>query len=255
MGLPGMALPELAGRTAVITGASRGLGAGLARHFAAKGMRLALCARGELPLADGADVVAERFDITDESALERFTATAAARLGPLDLWINNAALLAPIAPVRDVSAAAFREHVDVTLTGAFLGTRAYVRHVRARKGGGVLINVSSGAAVKPYEGWGAYCAAKAGLLHLTNCVAQEERDSGLLAYSVAPGVVDTGMQALIRASTPDQFPQIERFKDLKRDDAFNSPEFVAEHLLAVAFAPDYPNGDPANPLIRVPDEK
>ena len=104
-------------------------------------------------------MVAERFDITDESALERFTATAAARLGPLDLWINNAGLLAPIAPVRDVSAAAFREHVDVTLTGAFLGTRAYVRHVRAREGGGVLINVSSGAAVKPYEGWGAYCAA------------------------------------------------------------------------------------------------
>ena len=140
---------------------------------------------------------------------------------------------------------------DVTLTGAFLGTRAYVRHVRAREGGGVLINISSGAAVKAYEGWGAYCAAKAGLLHLTNCVAQEERDSGLRAYSVAPGIVDTGMQALIRAFTPEQFPQLERFKALKRDDAFNSPGFVAEHLLGVAFDPDYPTAEPAESVESV----
>jgi NAD(P)-dependent dehydrogenase (short-subunit alcohol dehydrogenase family) len=247
-----VALPDLTGRTAVITGASRGLGAGLARHFAGKGMRLALCARGELPLPGGADVVAERFDIRDETALDTFVANAAARLGAIDLWINNAGLLAPIAPVRDVSAAAFREHLDVTLTGAFLGTRAYIRHVRAHQRGGVLINVSSGAATKAYEGWGAYCAAKAGLLHLTNCVAAEERDSGLRAYSVAPGVVDTAMQQLIRAATPEQFPQVERFKDLKRNDGFNSPEFVAEHLLSVAFDPDYATADP---LIRVPNEK
>jgi NAD(P)-dependent dehydrogenase (short-subunit alcohol dehydrogenase family) len=245
-------LPDLRSRTAVITGASRGIGAALARDFAARGMRLAICARGELPLADGPDVVAERFDITDELAVDAFAKQAAARLGALDLWINNAGLLAPIAPVRDVRAEEFRAHLDVTLTGAFLGTRAYVRHVRARPGGGVLINVSSGAAVKPYEGWGAYCAAKAGLLHLTSCVAAEEAGSGLRALSVAPGVVDTGMQELIRRSTPEQFPQLERFKDLARNDAFNSPEFVAEHLLAVAFDPDYPTDDR---LIRVPDEK
>ncbi len=148
-------LPDLAGRTAVVTGASRGLGAGIARYFAARGMRLGICARGELPLPDGAEVLAERFDVTDESALDGFAANAAARFGAIDLWINNAGLLAPIAPLRDVSAAAFREHLDVTLTGAFLGTRAYVRLVRTRPGGGVLINVSSGAAAKAYEGWGA----------------------------------------------------------------------------------------------------
>jgi len=247
----GVALSELVGRTVVITGASRGLGAGLAHHFAAKGMRLGLCARGDLPLSEGADVVAERFDIADGIALDDFASKVAMRLGAIDLWINNAGLLAPIAPVRDVSAAAFRRHLDVTLTGAFLGTRAYVRHVRARPGGGVLINISSGAATKAYEGWGAYCAAKAGLLHLTRCVAAEERDSGLRAYSVAPGVMDTGMQELIRSSTLEQFPQLERFKDLKRNDAFNSPAFVAEHLLSVAFDCDYPTADP---LIRIPNE-
>lgn len=247
-----MTLPDLTGRTAVVTGASRGLGAGAARYFAGRGMRLAICARSELPLQDGPDVVAERFDIRDEAALGAFAAKAEARFGAIDLWINNAGLLAPIAPIRDVSADAFREHLAVTLTGAFLGTRAYVRHVRAREGGGVLINVSSGAAVKPYEGWGAYCAAKAGLLQLTRCVAAEERDAGLRAYSVAPGIIDTGMQELIRASTPEQFPQVERFKELERKGAFNSPEFVAEHLLAVAFDPHYPTSDP---LIRVPDQK
>ena len=59
------------------------------------------------------------------------------------------------------------------------------------------------------------------------------------------------MQELIRASTREQFPELERFKDLKRNDAFNSPEFVAEHLLCVAFDPDYPTDEA---LIRVPDE-
>ncbi len=72
------------------------------------------------------------------------------------------------------------------------------------------------------------------------------------AYSVAPGIVDTAMQELIRSSTPERFPQIERFREFKRKDAFNSPEFVAEHLLRVAFDPDYAT---SGPLIRVPDEK
>jgi len=245
-------LPDLHGRTAVITGASRGLGAALARDFAERGLRLGVCARTRPDLSDGDDVVAETVDVTDEAALDGFAARVVGRLGPIDLWINNAGVLEPIQPLRDVSAKDFRRHIDVNLTGAFLGSRAYVRHRRAHGGGGVLINVSSGAAWKAYSGWGAYCAGKSGVERLTECLQVEEADTGLRAYSVAPGVIDTDMQARIRASRVEDFPEVERFVELARSDGFNTGAWVASHFLAIAFDPD---ARPEEVAVRVPDEK
>jgi benzil reductase ((S)-benzoin forming) len=247
-----MSLPDLRGRTAVVTGASRGLGAALARDFAARGLRLCLYSRGAPALAEGEGVAAERLDVTDEAALEAFAARVEERFGTIDLWINNAGVLEPIAPLRDVALNAFRRHIDVNLTGVFLGTRAYVRHLRARGASGVLINVSSGAAWHGYAGWGAYCAGKAGVDRLTECVQLEEAESGLRAHAVAPGVIDTDMQALIRRQPAERFPAVERFLELKREDGFNTPGFVARHLLAIAFDPA---ARPPEVVVRLPDEK
>lgn len=80
---------------------------------------------------------------------------------------------------------------------------------------------------------GAYCASKAAVEQLTAVVGAEE--PGIRAYAVAPGVVDTDMQAEIRATPAERFPQVERFHQLKRDDAFNSPAWVARQLLDLAF--------------------
>ena len=77
-----------------------------------------------------------------------------------------------------------------------------------------------------------YCASKAAVDHATRVVAVEEADAGLRAFAVAPGVVDTDMQAAIRAAPADRFPPVERFLQMKRDDAFNSPAWVADHVLA-----------------------
>ena len=195
-----MAEPMLEGKVAVVTGASRGIGADMARRFAERGLALGLCARHAPELDLGDRVLAQAVDVTDEPSVEAFAAEAEARFGAIDLWVNNAGVLAPIAPLRDVDAASFRAHVDVNLTGVFIGTRAYVRHVRSRAGGGVLVNISSGAAENPYEGWGPYCAGKAGLEMLTRVTALEERGSGLRAHAVAPGVVDTDMQTMIRGA-------------------------------------------------------
>lgn len=224
-------------KTVVITGASRGLGAGMAQTLAAAGHRLGLCSRSAPALAEGDDVVARSVDVRDPAAVEAFAQTVAERLGPIDLWINNAGVLEPIAPVRELTGEALQQHLDVNLLGVLHGTRAYVHHVRARPGDGVLINVSSGAALKGYAGWGAYCAGKAALDRLTECVQLEEADQGLRAYAVAPGVIDTDMQALIRSQPEERFPMLEKFLQLKRDDAFNSPAYVARELLAIAFDP------------------
>ena len=234
---------DLRDRTAVITGASRGLGAGLAREFERQGLRLGLCARGQPALPAGERVVSERVDVTEAAAVDRFARNVEARFGKIDLWINNAGVLEPILPLRDIDAADFRAHIETNLLGVFHGTRAFVQHVRAKGGGGVLINISSGAAQHPYAGWSAYCAAKAAVDLLTRCVQIEEAAHQLRAYAVSPGLVDTDMQELIRGCTEDVFPTVERFRAAKRDATFNSPEFVAGHLLRLAFDPGAAGSD------------
>jgi NAD(P)-dependent dehydrogenase (short-subunit alcohol dehydrogenase family) len=201
-------------------------------------MRLVLCSRSEPVLPDAEGVLARRVDVCDDGAVEDLVAEAEARFGAIDLWVNNAGVLEPIKLVRDVPIDAWRRHLEVNLTGAFVGTRCYVNHLRRTERAGVLINLSSGAAWKAYAGWGAYCAGKAAVERLTEVVALEEAEIGLRAYSVAPGVVDTDMQALIRSTPAEDFPSVERFQALKRDEAFNSPRYVADEFLSIAFDPD-----------------
>lgn len=243
---------DVSGRTAVLTGASQGLGAGLAEDFARRGMRLGLCARRAPALEESAEVVSQRVDVRDEAAVTAFAKRVEDRFGTIDLWINNAGVLAPMGPMRNLEVAAFRDHVDTNLTGVFLGSQAYVRHLRSKGCGGVLINISSGAAWNAYAGWTPYCASKAAVERLTQCLALEEAGSGLRAYSVAPGVIDTAMQEAIRASSPETFPEVERFLEMKADDTFNSVGFVAGQLVELAFDPARA-GDPV--AQRLPDEK
>jgi NAD(P)-dependent dehydrogenase (short-subunit alcohol dehydrogenase family) len=251
------------GRVAVVTGASRGLGAGLALHFAAAGMHLALCARHQPALAartrpsahDGHVVRAETpvlaaVDVTDRAELERFADAVVARFGRIDLWVNNAGLLGDIRPLADADPATSARTVDVNVNGTLHGSAVFAAHVRGRSGPGVLINISSGAATKPYEGWGAYCASKAAVDQLTRVVALEEARHGLRAYALSPGLVDTDMQAAIRASDERDFPEVERFRRFAAADQFNSPAWVAEHILAIAFG----GGDPGQVTVRVGEQ-
>jgi NAD(P)-dependent dehydrogenase (short-subunit alcohol dehydrogenase family) len=216
---------------AVVTGASRGLGAGLAQAFADRGLRLGLCAR-HLPLVpDGADAVSSAVDVTDPEALDRFGDEVVTRFGRIDLWVNNAGVLDPMGPLADADPEALRRHVEINVTGVLFGSRTFARHVRGRPGRGVLVNMSSGAATTVYEGWAAYCASKAAVEMMTGVVAAEEQSHGLRAYALAPGLVDTEMQASIRATPATRFPQVARFLQVDEDQAFNSPGWVASFIL------------------------
>lgn len=248
-----MTLPDLRGKVAVVTGASRGIGAGLAKEFRARGMRLALCARGKPALPDdGGEVLARRFDVADAAAMESFAEAAGARHGRVDLWINNAGVLEPIVPVRDLEAEALRRHFETNVMGVLHGSRVFLRRFVVPQGGGVLINVSSSAAWKGYAGWAAYCMGKAAVDRLTETLALEEAARGLRAYAVAPGIVDTAMQELIRAQRPEVFPEVERFRGFQRDGAFNSVPFVAARMLELAFDPA---ARPAEAVVRLPAQR
>ena len=228
---------ELAGKTVVITGASRGLGAGLARDFAGRGMKLGLCARSAPVLPDGPEVVAAELDVRDEEAVERFAAGVAARLGPIDLWINNAGVLEPIRPLVDAPADEWARHIEINVLGVARGSAAFCRHRRGVGPGGTLVNISSGAGRKGYFGWSAYCAGKAAVDRMSECLALEEATAGTRVLSVAPGIIDTRMQEQIRASTAADFPEVERFVRMKEEGRFSSTEWVAARLVELVFDP------------------
>jgi benzil reductase ((S)-benzoin forming) len=243
--------PDVSGRVAVITGASRGLGAGLAARWAEAGLRLGLAARTEPVAPEGADALAASVDVTDVEAVERLAAAVVERFGRIDLWVNNAGLLEPIAPLREADPAGLRANVEVNVLGVLYGSAVFARHVRSRDGGGVLVNITSGAATSPYAGWSAYCGSKAAVDQITRVVAAEELETGLRAYAVAPGIVDTGMQEAIRATPEERFPAVERFRGFARDGAFNSPAWVADHILGLLA---YPPSDLDLVVLRVPDQ-
>jgi NAD(P)-dependent dehydrogenase (short-subunit alcohol dehydrogenase family) len=236
-----MTMESVAGKVVFVSGASRGIGAGLAERYAGLGMKLVLCSRSTPILPESGDVVSRALDVRDEAGIESLVEEAEKRFGAIDLWVNCAGVLEPVKPIREVSTEAFREHLEINLMGVFIGVRAYIAHRRrvaeASGRGGILINVSSGAAWSAYQGWGAYCAGKAAVERLTEVVAEEERDTGLRVYSIAPGVVDTPMQDLVRASSATDFPDVERFREMKREGGLNSVGFVADEFLAIAFDP------------------
>jgi NAD(P)-dependent dehydrogenase (short-subunit alcohol dehydrogenase family) len=218
-------------RVAVITGASRGLGAGLAEAFAARGMALGLCARTLPPVPDGATAVSRSLDVAEPGALASFATEVVDGLGPITLWINNAGVLAPIGPLAEADPDALGHLVAVNVTGVLWGSRVFARHVRSRPGEGVLVNITSGAATTPYEGWAAYSASKAAVDQATEVVALEEADHGLRAYAVAPGLVDTDMQALIRSTDRRDLPSVDRFRTAHTEGAMNTPSAVAEFIM------------------------
>ena len=190
------------GKVVAITGASRGIGAAAARVFAGAGAQVVLLARstGQIgALAEDVGGMALTCDVGDWGSVVAAIAAIEARFGRLDVLINNAGVIDPIARIADADPAAWGTAVDINLKGVFHGCRAVLPMMK-RQAAGTIINLSSGAATSPLEGWSAYCAAKAGVLMLTRALHLEEAAWGLRVLGLSPGTVATDMQARIRAS-------------------------------------------------------
>jgi len=195
---------QLAGKRVLITGASQGIGAAAARVFAAAGARLGLAARnskalGKLAAELGGSALALPCDVADMASLQGAAAAMQKAFGGIDVLINNAGVIEPIAPLEAVDPRAWGQAVDVNLKGVFHGIRAVLPLMLKQRGGSIL-NVSSGAAHSPLEGWSAYCSAKAGAAMLTACLHHETHGRGIRAMGLSPGTVATEMQVKIRAS-------------------------------------------------------
>lgn len=224
---------NLRGKVALITGASRGLGRALALAFAEEGADLALASRAasadELRQAQaeaesrGARVLTVGGDVSSRNDVERLAAEALARFGRVDVLVNNASALGPVpltllldTPIDD-----FQSVLETNVLGPFLLIRALVGPMLAR-GDGLVINVSSDAAVVGYPQWGPYGVSKAALDQLTRVWAAELEGSGVGIVSIDPGSMNTLMH---RQAEPEEDPS-----------QWAEPEQIAPVLVALAAA-------------------
>ncbi len=201
---------DLAGRNALVTGAGAGIGAEIARWLARAGAGVAILdVRAELAEGvaasirqEGGRVVVEDVDLRDDEQLDRGIASAADRLGGLDIAVNNVGMMAGRQPTRavDLDGAYWRDLVDQNLVLTALCCRAEATRMLAAAAGGVIINVSSGETTRPSPLLAAYAAAKAGINHLTTSLAVELGPAGIRVVAIAPG---TTLTEQVRAAFDD----------------------------------------------------
>ena len=210
-------MPGLAGKVAIVTGASRGIGAAAALALGEAGASVVLAARTTAQAeanarqinAAGGKAAAIACDVSDYAACQRLVQETTERFGPPDVLVNNAGVIEPISMVGEADPAEWARSIEINLIGAYYVIRAVLPGMIER-GHGDIINVSSGAAHRPLEGWSAYCAGKAGLAMLTRSIDLEHRAAGIRVFGFQPGTTDTDMQVAIRASGINVISKIPR---------------------------------------------
>ena len=195
---------DLTNKTALITGASRGIGEAAATRLAQYGANVVLCARSlsqieKISRDIGSKAFAVKCDVTSYKDVEEAVEAAIGQFGSLDIVVNNAGTIEPIARLENSDPHQWGLVVDVNLKGVYHVLRA--SYVAMKKGGGgVVVNMSSGAASGALEGWSHYCATKAAVLSLTKCAHKEWADEGVRVVGLSPGTVATAMQTAIKVS-------------------------------------------------------
>jgi len=192
-------MPEpIQGKTAIVTGGSRGIGLAIARELVRQGAHVGITGRSAAHLASarslleaerGGAVEAVQADVRRADEVERGIEAVVKRFGGIDVLINNAGVGA-FAPVAEMTPAQWAEVIDTNLTGVFNMCRAAIPHLR-RRGGGFIVNISSLAGKNPFAGAAAYCATKAGLNAFSEALMQELRYDNIRVSYVMPGSVAT----------------------------------------------------------------
>jgi len=194
---------KLEGRTAIVTGAGRGLGRAIALAMSREGARTAIISR----TADELEEVARQMkgenivfagDVSNQQDVARMVRKTKERFSGIDILVNNAGVIGPVRFVEDADDQSWLKTLDINLNGAFFFSKSVIP-VMVEKGGGKIINIVSGLGRMPFPRFCAYSVSKAGLIQLTLSLSEELENLNIQVYAIDPGVMDTKMQEKIRS--------------------------------------------------------
>lgn len=185
---------RLEGKTALITGAARGIGLAFAQAYVREGAQVAIAdidmARARQAADDlGAAAIAVEMDITDQASIERAIAETVRQLGQIDILINNAALFTA-SPITEITRDDYARVFDINVGGTLFTLQAVAKHMIARGGGGKIINMASQAGRRGEPLVAVYCATKAAVVSLTQSAGLNLIEHGINVNAISPGVVD-----------------------------------------------------------------
>jgi NAD(P)-dependent dehydrogenase (short-subunit alcohol dehydrogenase family) len=203
-------VPDLDGRTVLVTGAGRGIGAALVRTLVAHGATVFAGFYGAADMGALAGAVTFPLDVTDQSSVNAAVAQVQAFGGRLDVLVNNAGIIAPIGHLEHLTSDSLRPAFEVNVIGVHRMTVACLPLLKASKG--MIVNAGTGAATTPMEGWTGYCSSKAGARMLSQMMALELAPHGIQTAFIGIPPTDTMMQGEIRSAGLNPISQIPQEK-------------------------------------------
>ncbi len=228
------------GQVAWVTGAGRGIGRASALALADQGASVAVVSRTREEVeqvaneikARGAKSIATMLDVSNWDMVEWAAQQIEHALGPIDILINSAGVLEPLGKLWETDPEQWARVIDINLSGAYYCMRAVLPGM-IKRGRGVIVNISSGAATTAQPNWSAYAASKAGLDQLTRSLAVDLKGTPIRVYTLHPGIVESQMQDILRGATDDQLPPERRqfFIDQKAAGRVYSPDVPARAVV------------------------
>ena len=234
-------------KLAIITGGSRGLGKSLVNVFCVKGFDLVSIARGEKALNHKKILKHIRQDISDldkiQKLFKQIEEIISQKAYDEIVLINNAGIIGDIKRVGNLKKEAISKTINTNLVAPIYISSEFLKlikkDIKVR-----ILNISSGAGIKPYYGWSLYCSSKAGMEMFSKVLAKEAaRNNNFKTICIKPGIIDTDMQFQIRNSKEVDFEDVNRFRELKSDNKLYSPDFAASKIFDLYKLDKYISGD------------
>ena len=221
----------------IITGGSKGIGRAVIDQYINKDFLVFSVSRTHADDLKNAEQI--KFDLSNVTGIEKMFTELLQKLNKNTInkitLINNAATIGSIKRIEDNSADDLSQTTQLNVTAPLILSSLFIKLTKDWNAEKSIINISSGAALRPIFGWTGYCASKAALDMITKGIAAEQAgtENGVKAISIYPGVVDTGMQEKIRSSDKNDFSDVQRFIDMKSNSTLADPETVAQKIYAI----------------------
>ncbi|WP_372795163.1 SDR family NAD(P)-dependent oxidoreductase [Lutibacter sp.] len=234
------------GKIVIITGGSKGLGLGLAKKYHKQGYRVISISRSKIDklyIAEQYQCDLSKTDTIEHIMIEIFSHLDKNTTTHLTL-INNAGELGTVNTLDAIAPLNISHTIQVNLIAPLVLNSLFIKLTKGWECKKQIFNISSGAAVKPYEGWSIYCASKAGVDMMTKVISKEQKEinNGVSIVSIYPGVIDTDMQVQVRTTPKQNFKSVQRFIDFYKHGDLLSPKEVANKIYHLDVTDELKNG-------------